>query len=192
MKNLILIGGGGHCKSCIDVIEGLKDYRIEGILDTPDKVGQKVLDYEITGTDDDIEKYVKEDFFFLITVGQLKSADLRIKLFEKIKSLNGKFATIISQNAYVSKHSKIGEGSIIMHHALINAGAKIGKNCIINSKALIEHDCTIGDNCHIAVSAVLAGGVKIGSESFVGANSTIVQYKEIPQKSFIKAHTLLI
>ena len=191
MKNLILVGGGGHCKSCIDVIESVNEYCIRGILDTFDKVGQKVLDYEIIGTDDDIEKYIKQDFYFLITVGQIKSADLRVKLFEKIKGLNGKFATIISPNAYVSKHSKIGEGSIVMHHALVNAGAKIGKNCIINTKALIEHDCVIGDNCHIAVSAVLAGGVNVGSQSFVGANSTIVQYKDIPEESFIKAGALV-
>ena len=26
MKNLILIGGGGHCKSCIDVIESVNEY----------------------------------------------------------------------------------------------------------------------------------------------------------------------
>ena len=192
MKNLILVGGGGHCKSCIDVIEGSDEYRIAGILDTPDKVGQKVLDYEIIGTDDDIEKYVKQDFYFLITLGQIKSADLRIRLFEKIKSLNGKFGTIVSKNAYVSKHSAIDEGTIIMHHALVNAGARIGKNCIINSKVLIEHDCMIGDNCHIAVSAVLAGGVNVGSESFVGANATIVQYKSVPEKSFIKASELIV
>ena len=62
MQNLILIGGGGHCKSCIDVIEGVNDYKILGILDTADKVGQEVLGYKIIGTDSDIEKYAKEGF----------------------------------------------------------------------------------------------------------------------------------
>ena len=191
MKNLILIGGGGHCKSCIDVIEGVNEYNILGIIDTPDKVGQKVLDYEIIGTDNDIEDYAKQGVEFLITVGQIESADLRIKLFNKVKNCEGKFATIVSPFAYVSKHANIGEGTIIMHGAIVNAGANIGKNCIINTKALIEHDCQIGNNCHIAVGAVLAGGVELENDCFIGANATVVQYLHLPQKSFVKAGTLI-
>ena len=33
MKNIVLIGGGGHCKSCIDVIEMEKKYKILGLVD---------------------------------------------------------------------------------------------------------------------------------------------------------------
>lgn len=191
MKKLILVGGGGHCKSCIDVIEQTGEYEIAGVLDIPEKIGQKVLGYEITGSDEDIEKYAKRDVYFLITLGQIESADLRKKLFETIKKSGGKFATIISPKAYVSKHSKIGIGTIVMHNALVNAGAEIGENCILNTKCLVEHDCVVGDNTHIAVGAVLSGGVKIGVESFIGANSTVVQYKEIVPKSFIKAGALV-
>jgi hypothetical protein len=32
MKKIILIGGGGHCKSCIDVIEKGNQYLYEKIL----------------------------------------------------------------------------------------------------------------------------------------------------------------
>lgn len=191
MQNLILVGGGGHCKSCIDVIEGTNDYKIAGILDVEEKVGQEILGYKIIGTDNDIEKYVNQGFHFLITVGQIKNADLRIKLLEKIKFCGGKLATIISPRAYVSKHAMIGEGTIVMHDAFINADAKIAKNCIINTKALIEHECVIGDNCHIAVGAVIAGQVEVGEECFIGANSTIVQCVKIPPKTFIKAGCLV-
>ena len=33
MNNIVLIGGGGHCKSVIDVIEQDGQFNIEGILD---------------------------------------------------------------------------------------------------------------------------------------------------------------
>lgn len=68
---LILLGGGGHCKSVIDVAESA-GYTILGILDKPELVGTKVLDYEIIGTDDAIPQYV-DKAEFLITVGQIKS-----------------------------------------------------------------------------------------------------------------------
>ena len=190
MQNLILVGGGGHCKSCIDVIEGVNDGKIIGVLDVKEKVGQEILGYKIIGTDDDIEKYIKEDYCFLITVGQIKTAEIRKKLFEKIETAGGKFATVISPRAYVSKHATVDEGTIVMHDAFVNADAKIGKNCIINTKALVEHECIIGDNCHIAVGAVVLGQVEIGEKSFVGANATIVQGTKLLKQSFVKAGSL--
>lgn len=41
-KNLILLGGGGHCKSVIDVAESA-GYTILGILDKPEEVGKSIL-----------------------------------------------------------------------------------------------------------------------------------------------------
>ena len=158
-EKIILIGGGGHCKSCIDVIEQEGRFQIVGIVDVPEKLHQKILDIEIIATDDDLPGLVNEYENFLITLGQIKSPEKRIRLFEKVKELGGKLPVIISPFAYVSRHAGIEEGTIVMHYALVNAGAKVGKNCIINTKALIEHDAWIGDHCHIATGAVINGGV---------------------------------
>lgn len=70
-RPLILIGGGGHCKSVIEVAESA-GYEIKGILDMPDEVGKEVLPgHKVIGTDDDIPQYV-EECDFIITVGFIK------------------------------------------------------------------------------------------------------------------------
>ena len=184
-QEIIFIGGGGHCKSCIDVIEQEGNYRIAGIVDLPEKLHQKILGYEIIATDDDLPRLVNEYENFLITLGQIKSPEKRIRIFQTLKESGAKLPVIISPIAYVSKHAKIGAGTIIMHHALINAGAKIGSNCIINSKALIEHDATIGDHCHIATGAIINGGVKVGSGIFLGSNAVCKEYIEIGENAVI-------
>lgn len=191
LNKLILIGGGGHCKSCIDVIESTKSFDIVGVLDTKEKIGQKVLNYEIIGGDEDIERYVNEGYSFLITIGQIKTADLRVKIFENIKALNAKIATIVSPLAYVSKHAEISEGTIVLHHAIINAGAKVGKNCIINTKSLIEHDAVVKDHCHISTGAIVNGESVINEKSFIGSNSTVVQCISVSAGSFINAGKLV-
>tara|TARA_Y100000591_G_C21787647_1_gene674724 strand:- start:1144 stop:1263 length:120 start_codon:yes stop_codon:yes gene_type:complete len=33
MRNLILIGGGGHASSCLEIIEQYKNYKIIGIIE---------------------------------------------------------------------------------------------------------------------------------------------------------------
>ncbi len=178
-EKIILIGGGGHCKACIDVIELSGHFHIEGIVDVPDKLHKKLLGYEIIATDDDLPQLVNENENFLVTLGQIKSPEKRIRIYQTLKESGVKLPVIISPLAYVSKHVEIGNGTIIMHHALINAGAKIGSNCIINSKALIEHDATIGDHCHIATGAIINGGVKVGSGTFFGSSSITREYIEI-------------
>ncbi len=72
MQNLILIGGG-HCKSCIDVIEQEETYEIAGIVDLAEKLYDKILGYEVIATDEDLLMIAKEYSSFVITIGQIRS-----------------------------------------------------------------------------------------------------------------------
>ena len=186
-KNLILLGGGGHCKSVIDVAESA-GYTILGILDKPEEVGKKVLSYKVIGTDDDIDKYV-DKAEFVITVGQIKSSTVRRQIAERVEKAGGRFATIIAPDAVVSKYATIGQGTVILHHCVVNADAMIGSNCIINTMVNIEHDVEIGDFCHISTGTMVNGTVKIGSDTFVGSGSIIYNNIEIPGRSIIPAGT---
>ena len=182
---LILIGGGGHCKSCIDVIEVEGKYTILGIVDLPKKRREKILGYEIIASDQDLPELVKKCSNFLITVGQIKTPKARIQLFEKIKQLGGILATIVSPLAHVSRHARLGEGTIILHGAIVNASAHIGNNCIINTKALIEHDVVIGDRCHISTASVVNGNTVVEKGTFLGSNSVTRESIKIGENSFI-------
>lgn len=191
-NKLILVGGGGHCKSCIDVIEQEGHYEIVGILDIPSKNGMQILGYEIIGTDDDYEKFHQQGCTFLITVGQIKTAALRKKIFEKLNKINANFATIIAPTATVSKHAMIGKGTIVMHHAFVNAGTHIGENCILNSGCNIEHDVAIGQHCHISTGAYVNGDCQIGDEVFIGSNATLANLITIGNQVVIGAGALIV
>lgn len=174
MKKLILIGGGGHCKSCIEVIESTGEFEIIGILDLPSKIGEKVLNYEVIGSDDDISQYVQEGIqYYFVTLGQIKSAELKKRTFTNIYQSGGISPTIISKYAIVSSRTSIGAGTIVMHGAIVNADVIIGENCIINTKANIEHDITIGNHVHVSTGAIVNGNVSIGNEVLIGSNSVI-------------------
>lgn len=170
-KNLILVGGGGHCKSVIEAAESA-GYNILGVLDTPENVGKQVLAYSVIGTDDDIPQYV-DKAEFVITVGFIKNPAIRIKLYNKVKEAGGKLATVIASTAHVSKYSTIGEGTVVMHQAFVNAGAHIGANCIINTFCNIEHDAQIGDQCHISTGTMVNGDCKVGDRCFIGSQSVL-------------------
>ena len=191
MKEIILIGGGGHCKSVIDVIEEEGKFKIAGVVDVPELLGTEILGYPIIGNDSDIENLSNKYTHALITVGQIRSPETRIRLFNLIKKVGFICPTIISPRAYISEHSIIGSGTVVMHDVLINAGAFIGNNCIINSKALIEHDSKIFDHCHISTNALVNGGVTVKSGCFLGSGSITNNLITIEENSFIKAGAII-
>lgn len=189
-RPLILIGGGGHCKSVIEVAESA-GYEIKGILDMPDEVGKEVLPgHKVIGTDDEIPQYV-EECDFIITVGFIKNPALRIKLYNKVKAAGGRLATIIASTAHVSKYAELGEGTVIMHHAFVNAGAKIGDNCIINTFVNIEHDAEVGNQCHISTGTMVNGECKIGENCFIGSQSVCSNCIEIASDIIVGAGSVV-
>lgn len=187
--DLVLVGGGGHCKSVIEVAESV-GYQIIGILDTSENVGKEVLGYRITGTDEDIPKYINKAEF-IVTVGHIKSPAIRIALYHKIIAAGGRLATLIASTAHVSRYARVGEGTVIMHQAMVNADARIGEGCIINTFANIEHDAVIEDFCHISTGAMVNGNCLVGTGSFLGSQAVMVNGVSITEGCVIAAGAMV-
>ncbi len=187
-EEIILIGGGGHCRSVIDVIELEDKYNIAGIVVNDMPKGGNILGYEVIGGDDDLETIFKSYKNAIVTVGQIRTNSIRVKLFKRLKQIGFNFPVIVSPLAYVSKYTTIDEGTVVMHQALINANAKVGKNCIINTKALLEHDVLVEDHCHISTAAIVNGGTRIKENTFFGSNAVSKEAIEID--GFIKAGSI--
>jgi sugar O-acyltransferase (sialic acid O-acetyltransferase NeuD family) len=192
-KKILLIGGGGHARSCIECIESTNGYVVGGIVDPvwQTNAPQEILGVPILGSDEDLFQLRNYFDHALITVGQIKESSLRIKLYNNIKQLNYILPVIIASTAIVSKYASVAEGTIIMHHVLVNASAKIGANCILNNGCLIEHDVHVGNHCHISTNAVLNGDVHIGNGCFIGSNATIIQGCFLSDNEFIRASQLI-
>jgi len=199
---IVLIGAGGHATSCIDVIESEDRFKIIGLVGTKSELGRMVAGYEVIATDGDLADLAVKHHHALVTVGQIRNAALRTRLYGEARKVGFAFPTVVSAHARVSAHATVGEGSIVMFGALINAGATVGANCIINSRALIEHDACVGDNCHISTGAIVNGHVRVGAGSFVGSGALIrhtvtigdhcivsmgsVVHRDLPDKTFFK------
>jgi len=191
MNEIILIGAGGHARSCIDVIELTGLYKIVGLIEKNKQNLEQSMFYPILGTDDDLEILRKKFCYALVTLGQIKSPTTRKRLFKHLQELGYHLPYIISPRAYVSKNAKIGDGTIVLHDSIVNANAKVGQNCIINNKVLIEHDVIVGDHCHIATGAILNGGVVVGSGSFIGSGVVTKQSISVGNNCIVGAGVVL-
>jgi len=186
MKKILLIGGGGHCKSVLDSLLELNEYAEIGIIDKKENVGNSVMGVPVVGSDDDLPDLFRDGYgYAFVTVGSIGNPTFRIKFFKLLSEIGYEIPFVIDNSAKVSKNAEIEQGVFIGKHSTINAGTLIQKGAIINSGSIIEHDCQIGVFSHIAPGTVLGGEVFVGENSHVGSNSTVKQQVSIGSNSII-------
>ena len=181
---MLIIGAGGHSKTCLEVLNSTKKFQILGFLDKKIKKSKFYEKFKIF-QETEISKILKLTRYAHVGLGQIKSPKLRTKLFQKFKTLGFKFPALIHSSAHVSKYSSIKEGALIGINVIINANSKIGINTIINNKSLIEHDTTIGDHCHISTSVIINGNCSVGNNTFVGSGAIIFNNIKIGKNCII-------
>ncbi|WP_195939346.1 acetyltransferase [Romboutsia sp. 1001713B170131_170501_G6] len=190
MKNIIVIGAGGHASVVIDIIECMKEngsqVQILGILDDRNDI-TKFRGYEILGKIRTENLYNRKDTEFIIGIG---SNNIRKEIYRKYNHL--KYFTAIHPSAIIGSHVNIKSGTVVMPRAIINSNTYIGKHVIINSGAIVEHDNIIGDFVHISPGTTLCGGVFVGESAHIGANSTVVPSKKIGANTIIGAGSTVI
>ncbi len=193
MSKLVLIGGGGHCKSVLDSAKRMNCFEEIVITDPKIEPGTKILGHAVVGNDDCLEQLLRQGFdHAFITVGSINTDPLREKIADRVALLDFEFPVIKDPSAVVSDSSIIGEGTFIGKNAVVNAEAVVGRHCIINSGAVIEHECSIGDFSHVSVGTALCGTVKIGRNCMIGAGSTVIQSVTVGDKCVIGAGTVVI
>jgi acetyltransferase-like isoleucine patch superfamily enzyme len=175
--SLVMLGGGGHAKSCQDIIRSFRDYSIS--LKGRINIGFWVHDTRKLSPGS-LRALAHNHDGFILGVGQVHSPRPRINIVAEVLTAGGNFATLISPHARVSPDVKIGKGTVIMPNASVNAGAEIGEYCIINTG---DGDCEVGGRGFIGSNAVLLNQIKVCSDTTVGAGSVVT--KNVTEKGGI-------
>lgn len=193
LSKLVLIGGGGHCKSVIDAAKRMNCFNEIVITDPNIKQGTQVLGCTVAGTDDCLKKLHQQGFeYAFVTIGSVKINLLREKIADKAAALGYTFPVIRDPSAIVSGSAIIGDGTFIGKNVVINAETKIGRHCIINTGAIIEHECSIGDFTHISVGTILCGEVTVKDNCMIGAGTTVIQCININKNVVIGANSTVL
>ena len=188
MKNIILLGGGGHATSCIDLLSNSKKFKIAGYVALAEN---KELNLKYLGKDSDLINIKKKFFYAVICIGQIKSSLLRVRKYKLLKKYDFILPNIFSNYSYISKNLKIGESNTVFHHTIINLNCVIGNNNIINSKVLIEHDVQLGSNNHISTGVIVNGKSIIGDNNFIGSGVIINNNVKIGNNCIIASGSLI-
>ncbi|WP_317367056.1 NeuD/PglB/VioB family sugar acetyltransferase [uncultured Tyzzerella sp.] len=193
MEDILLIGFGGHCKSIIDSIENVGTYKIYGIIDIKEKMGQSYKGYKVIGTDDDLQYFYNKGIRnVFICIGFIGNNNIRNIIYKKIKKIGFNIPNIIDKTAILASNVKLGEGIFVGKRAILNSDVEIDNMAIINTGAIVEHESYVGRFSHISIGTILCGNVNIKENVFIGANSTVIHGIEINKNSIIGAGSTVI
>lgn len=189
-NKLLLLGGGGHCRSVIDCVLSLGKYDEIGIVDNKDCSHQGVTR---VGTDDDLEELFQSGWSeAFITVGSIGDTSIRKRLFALIKRIGFEVPIIIDPTAIVAQDIIVNEGVFVGKNAVVNTGVVI-ENCgIVNTGSIVEHDCMIGAFSHISPGAILCGEVSVGADSHIGAGAVVKQSLSVGNNVLIGAGSVVL
>lgn len=193
MKDIVIIGAGGHAKVILDILLKRKELlnekiNILGFLDDNFKNLDKkeIFGFPILGNISLIEK-LKEESYFVIAIGDNLTRKKISQKYQTIKLLN-----IIHPSSIIGINVQIGKGTVVMANTTINSFTIIKENVIINTGAIIEHDNVIESYVHISPGVILCGGVKVEENSWIGAGSIIKPNIKIGKNVIIGAGTVVI
>ena len=168
MKGVILIGGGGHALSLLEII---KDKNI--IVGYSDMKPNALLPIPYLGTDEDILKNYSPELYevhHVIVYTSEVNLQLRSRMLDLFKMY--KQHTFVADSAIITSSVVLGEGSALLNRTVVNR-AIIGKSCIINTGAIVEHDVILGNNVFVGPASVIGGESTIGNNVFIGAGALI-------------------
>ena len=133
--NLLILGAGSHGHSVWETAETL------GVFGEIKFLDNYVRNEDVIGGFEDAEHLVDRFPCAFIAIGDNQ---IRKTWAEKLKSWGYMFPHLISPDTTVSKHVKIGEGTIVMAQATISAST-IGNFVIVSSNALVSYGADVKD-----------------------------------------------
>lgn len=192
LKDIVLIGGGGHCRVLIDACRAC-GYRPVGVLDPNLVVGGFIMGVEVLGGErlaSGIENAHFECQYAAVAVaGNLQ---LRYKLVQEAELAGFLLPMIANNPLYVSSSSVIGEGVAILPGCIVNAEAVIGRHVTLNTSCVVEHGARVGEYSHIAPNATLLGESAVGDFCTIGSGSVVLPGVSIGNRCTVGAGSVVL
>lgn len=192
MVDIVVIGGGGHAKVVISVLNKINDYSIYGYVSK--ESGGEVLGVQYLGTDEILPSllHVHGVKYAAMGIGFSVPAGARSEIADSIIGMGFEFPPVVSPDSFSSSHVLLDEGVFINDAASIGPDVKIGRFAIVNRCSSVDHDSIIGNFVHIAPNAALAGGVVVGNHVQIGIGAIITEYLEVIDGSIIGAGAVIV
>lgn len=175
MREIVIIGAGGHAREQLDLIAALNAeaecYRVLGfIVDSAfQEAGEIVCDLPVLGNVD----WLKDRGADVEVVCAIGDPSQRRRLVERAASYDLRFPALVHPTASVGSRVEIAEGVIVGAGAVITCDVQIAAHAHVNIGVTVSHDCRLGEFATLAPGVHAAGVVRVEEGAEIGVGATI-------------------
>lgn len=176
-KKILIIGGEGHgsvIAACItDNRNRYNDleWEVAGFInDFVTTVGS----YPVLGKTSEIDKFVKQGFYFIYAIHLISRNNLTFETFNRINIPTNRLATIVHHSAFIAEDVELSPGVVVMPNVYIASRSRFGVGTLIKANVCIGHDVVTGPLCHLAMGSIINSYCKIGTCSDVAIGATVL------------------
>jgi sugar O-acyltransferase (sialic acid O-acetyltransferase NeuD family) len=187
MRDIYIIGAGGHGKVVLDIIDKSSEFNAYAFLDDD----QDLLDKEINGVKviGNLDLVFEDNKAAVIAVGNNK---IRKKISKDLIDNDVELINAVHPSAVLNSYLEIGKGNVVAAGAVVNSSTIIEDNVIINTGATVDHDCKIESHVHISPGVNLGGNVKVREGAHIGIGASVIPGIEIGRNAVVGAGAVVI
>ena len=195
MKDLIILGAGGSGEDISSIVEAINKeslaWNIMGYLDdNKDLIGKELCGHKVLGSIDTIIEY--PEAYFISAIANPTNRIIRRFIYEKVKSLGGKFATLIHPSAILYDNVIIKEGSIINALCVLGSNCEIQEDVHLAYSCNIAHETIIGKHTSFGTGVNLSSGVIIGDDCYIGAGVSASHDIKIEENTLVSVGAAVV
>jgi len=186
MRDIYIIGAGGHGKVVLDIINKSEQYQAAAFLDDDSSLHKETINgLKVLGGS---KEALDDNKAVIIAVGNNK---IREKLFKMMKSNDLEIINAVHPDVVINSFVSLGEGIVIAAGAVINPNTFIEDNVIINTAVTVDHDCLIEKHVHLSPGVNLGGNVTVQRGAHIGIGATVLPGIEIGKNSVVGAGSVV-
>lgn len=187
MSGVIVIGNGGHSRSCVDAWSTTSPFQPVGCTG-PDPAEVSELPY--LGPDDALPDLLARGHTHVFVA--LGGSKLRERCLRHAIDLGFTALALVADSAQVARTARVDPGAAVLRGAIVGAFSHVGEGAIINTGASVDHNCLIGPYAHVAPGSHLAGNVEVGAHAMLGVGTSVVPGVTIGAGAIVGAGAVVI
>jgi sugar O-acyltransferase (sialic acid O-acetyltransferase NeuD family) len=190
MKDLYILGAGGHAKEVYFLADRIGKWNIKGMLDLKPAKPIIIASKEVPVFPESMLDDLNSENVCLV-IGIASSVNILKNMVSRYRE-RFEFPNLIDPSVVSCLvNIEIGVGNVIAPNNTITTALKVGSYNVFNIGSIVHHDVIIGDYNIFGPSVNISGGVEIGDRNYFGVKSTVLQYLKVGNNNLIGAASLV-